>query len=275
MLLGLSLTACGPIAGGPTADTSVSAAVAASESPTPSPTPTPSAAAAPASASPVVPTLARPAIVGPDGAYLPAWNVSPGAFNPEVTQVTIASTICVSGFTATIRPSTTYTNALKAAELARGYAVNGDRDMAAYEEDHLIPLELGGSPTSVKNLWPEPWEHSASHPAGFAAVGTGAQTKDRIEDSLRSRVCAGAITLAAAQRLIATNWRIAFDTYIGAPVAKPTPAPTTQASPPPVTSPPVQGPPAGATALCNDGTYSHSQHRSGTCSHHGGVAIWY
>lgn len=33
-------------------------------------------------------------------------------------------------------------------------------------------------------------------------------------------------------------------------------------------------PPAGATAQCNDGTYSFSQHRSGTCSHHGGVAIW-
>jgi hypothetical protein len=34
------------------------------------------------------------------------------------------------------------------------------------------------------------------------------------------------------------------------------------------------GPPAGATALCNDGTYSFSQTRSGTCSHHGGVATW-
>jgi hypothetical protein len=39
---------------------------------------------------------------------------------------------------------------------------------------------------------------------------------------------------------------------------------------------PEQAPaaPAGATARCNDGTYSFSQHRSGTCSHHGGVAEW-
>jgi hypothetical protein len=29
-----------------------------------------------------------------------------------------------------------------------------------------------------------------------------------------------------------------------------------------------------ATALCKDGTYSHSQHRSGTCSKHGGVDKW-
>lgn len=32
--------------------------------------------------------------------------------------------------------------------------------------------------------------------------------------------------------------------------------------------------PAGATAQCVDGTYSFSQSRSGTCSHHGGVASW-
>jgi hypothetical protein len=39
---------------------------------------------------------------------------------------------------------------------------------------------------------------------------------------------------------------------------------------------PEQAPtaPTGATAKCNDGSYSFSQHRSGTCSHHGGVAEW-
>lgn len=39
----------------------------------------------------------------------------------------------------------------------------------------------------------------------------------------------------------------------------------------------VQNPgdnPSGATAKCHDGTYSYSQSRSGTCSHHGGVAEW-
>jgi hypothetical protein len=39
---------------------------------------------------------------------------------------------------------------------------------------------------------------------------------------------------------------------------------------------PVRTPraPAGATARCRDGTYSFSQSRRGTCSHHGGVAAW-
>src|SRR5882672_11076673 len=32
--------------------------------------------------------------------------------------------------------------------------------------------------------------------------------------------------------------------------------------------------PQGATAQCRDGTYSFSRHRSGTCSHHGGIAKW-
>jgi hypothetical protein len=32
--------------------------------------------------------------------------------------------------------------------------------------------------------------------------------------------------------------------------------------------------PSGATALCSDGTYSFSQNRRGTCSHHGGVSEW-
>jgi hypothetical protein len=36
----------------------------------------------------------------------------------------------------------------------------------------------------------------------------------------------------------------------------------------------VAGAPPGATARCNDGTYSFSATHSGTCSHHGGVSVW-
>ena len=37
---------------------------------------------------------------------------------------------------------------------------------------------------------------------------------------------------------------------------------------------PTYDPHQNATALCNDGTYSYSQHRSGTCAHHDGVKRW-
>ncbi|WP_350224978.1 DUF3761 domain-containing protein [Arthrobacter sp. efr-133-TYG-120] len=69
------------------------------------------------------------------------------------------------------------------------------------------------------------------------------------------------------------------------PVQAPVPAPVPAAPAPVVPAAPVPAAPAapapapvpggGATALCNDGTLSFSANHSGTCSHHGGVAIWY
>ena len=52
------------------------------------------------------------------------------------------------------------------------------------------------------------------------------------------------------------------------PVSNPTPVPLI------FTLTGCQDPHANATALCNDGTYSYSKHRQGTCSHHGGVKRW-
>jgi hypothetical protein len=53
--------------------------------------------------------------------------------------------------------------------------------------------------------------------------------------------------------------------------------PTTQpvVTQPVVTAPATTVPGNGATALCRDGTLSYSATHSGTCSHHGGVAVWY
>lgn len=51
-------------------------------------------------------------------------------------------------------------------------------------------------------------------------------------------------------------------------------APPTQAPLPTAVSLPPSNHPAGATAICMDGTYSYSQNRRGTCSHHGGVKTW-
>ena len=107
---------------------------------------------------------------------------TPGVLNPDVTQATIGATVCVAGWTRTIRPSTEYTNALKRRQM-RAYRETGAA--SAYQEDHLISLELGGHPTDPRNLWPEPYPRAAQ--------------VDVIENDLNRQVCDGSLTLAEAQ----------------------------------------------------------------------------
>ncbi len=128
---------------------------------------------------------------------------TPGALNPEVTQETIGATICIGGWTRTVRPPREYTSALKRQQIREwGYV---DRRMDRYEEDHLEPLALGGAPFDPRNLWPEPRE---------PADGWGADRKDELELVLNERVCSGQLSLAEAQRAIATDWIAAYRRYV-------------------------------------------------------------
>jgi hypothetical protein len=108
---------------------------------------------------------------------------TPGVLNPDVTQASIAATICMHGWTRTIRPPTTYTDALKRKQL-REYGLAGP--LSGYQEDHLLRLELGGHPTDPRNLWPEPYPRAAR--------------VDAIENALNAQVCGGSLSLDAAQR---------------------------------------------------------------------------
>lgn len=157
------------------------------------------------------------------GIVLPDPKLTPGALNPAVRQSTIHSTICVSGYTSTIRPSSSYTTALKIRQLDASYNFHGDTNTGDYEEDHLISLELGGSANSANNLWPEPYNARA-----------GARVKDQLENKLHDLICAGVISLRTAQHAIADNWWRAYQHYIGWPAAQPhtTTATHTQAPPP-------------------------------------------
>ncbi|MDQ2837198.1 MAG: putative Ig domain-containing protein [Actinomycetota bacterium] len=142
---------------------------------------------------------------------LPDPACTPGATYSAVSQSTINSTICVSGWTATVRPPTSYTDPLKVQQIGQyGYT---DTSTADYEEDHFIPLELGGDPRSPLNLWPEP--HNA--PAGNTA-----SSKDSVENQLKALVCAGKATLVAAQQAIATNWTTAVAVVSGTGASGPT-----------------------------------------------------
>ena len=124
-----------------------------------------------------------------------------GAVNPAVTQANIKQTVCVSGWTKTIRPPASYTNKLKLAQM-KALGLTGDPHL--YEEDHLISLEIGGNPTSPNNLWPEPWNDAY-----------GAHAKDRLENALKREVCSGKTTLAEAQHEIATNWIASYQKRFG------------------------------------------------------------
>ena len=65
----------------------------------------------------------------------------------------------------------------------RAYGETGP--LSAYQEDHLISLELGGDPTDPRNLWPEPYPRASA--------------VDQIENELNAKVCDGSLSLRDAQ----------------------------------------------------------------------------
>ena len=137
------------------------------------------------------------------GSYpLPDPRCTPGAINPQVTQVNISSTICSPGYTASIRPPESVTEPEKVAS-SDAYGYTGSLRTAEY--DHLISLELGGDPNDPANLWVEPNDR--------AAAATTYNSKDSLENTLKRLVCSGQITLAAARQAIATNWVAAYQQY--------------------------------------------------------------
>jgi hypothetical protein len=120
---------------------------------------------------------------GSVAAVLASPALTPGSLNPDVTQATIGATICVRGWTKTVRPPQSYTTPLKLRQM-QAYGERGPP--SSYQEDHLISLELGGNPTDPRNLWPEPYPRASD--------------VDRIENDLNAKVCSGELTLVEAQR---------------------------------------------------------------------------
>jgi hypothetical protein len=124
---------------------------------------------------------------------LPDPKLTPG----DVLAVTKAD-ICVAGYARKVRN-------VPAAVKTKAYTEYGitTHQPGAYEVDHLISLELGGS-NSLKNLWPESYQGDWN-----------AHVKDKLENKLHALVCAGQIDLKTAQHEIATNWIAAYQKYLG------------------------------------------------------------
>jgi hypothetical protein len=180
---------------------------------------------------------------------LPDSDCTPGA-----VLTTNAATVCAVGYTKTVRNVPLSESKQVFAEYGIAYKLH-----ANYEVDHLISLELGGS-NAIANLWPE-----------SSLIQNGSLTKDKFENYLHAQVCSGKMSLSDAQAEISSNWLQYYSTMTTANTKVVSKSKTTI-----VPSIPTNASgPAGATALCRDGSYSYSKTHTGACSHHGGVAKWY
>lgn len=135
----------------------------------------------------------------------PTWQyrdrpLSAGVAAEGVSQLNLASTVCKPGWTATIRPNTSYTNKLKRSLVT----LESDRNPSHYELDHIISLQLGGDPVAPGNLWLQHY-----------AEPCGARRKDVLEGKLKRLVCSGSLTLIEAQALISTDWVAAYNSHLG------------------------------------------------------------
>jgi hypothetical protein len=111
--------------------------------------------------------------------------------NPEVTQATIQQTICVRGYTRSIRPPVSYTNAIKK---ERMYEMELPLELISdFQLDHRLPLSLGGHPSDPRNLVMQDADE--------------AHMKDEVERCLPAAVCAGAVSLSQAQEAMWRDWR--------------------------------------------------------------------
>lgn len=131
---------------------------------------------------------------------LPDLTCTPGALNPAVTQATLSTTICSSGFYAANQPSQAFSSAGKAAAMVL-YASPGPASNYVYNPS--ISIELGGSNSATTNFWPMP--------TAYGVVGD----KKVLSSTLHGLVCAGTLPLATAQSAMATNWVAAYVKYVG------------------------------------------------------------
>ena len=102
--------------------------------------------------------------------------------NPAVTQATIEQTICSRGWSASVRPSQAYTGRIKHAMCVTELS---HRCSPGLILDHIIPIEVGGSPDDPANMQLQTLADS--------------KAKDALENAARRDVCAHRVSLAAAR----------------------------------------------------------------------------
>ena len=170
----------------------------------------------------------------------PAYVYPNPTFTPGAVLTTDASTICSPGYASGVRDVSTATKEQVYAE----YGVSYPQASGAYEVDHFIPLEIGGS-NDLKNLWPEP-----------ATPTPGFHQKDQFENFEHGQVCNGTISVAEAQSRMASDWYFYWEEEVGGTTAT-TPLPVQSA---PVQSPSAPVPQATTSAVASLAYYTSSYH---------------
>jgi hypothetical protein len=127
---------------------------------------------------------------------LPDRQCSPGAFYSRLTKAVLCSSTFRTGTIRNVPVSEKHQVEVEYGMTPRSYG-------RAIEIDHIVSLELGGS-NDIANLYPEP----GSGPSNY-------HVKDKLENRLHRLVCAGAMTLHAAQAGIARNWEELYRVVFG------------------------------------------------------------
>jgi hypothetical protein len=121
-----------------------------------------------------------------------AWTLPNSSTTPGAIGSSDPTIVCVRGYSRSVRPPYSYTWRKFRVNVFRGYGIPHEK-WRGYTLDHLIPLELGGAPEDLRNVWPEP--------------KADAKRKDEVEGALLAAACyRHTLTLAAAQAAIARNW---------------------------------------------------------------------
>jgi len=132
---------------------------------------------------------------------------TPGVIDKSVTQDNIQTTICTASYLDSVAPPASFVTPLMQKQMVL-YGV-GNLSMNDFEENHLIPIALGGAPQDPRNMFPEPLKGQQN-----------ANDKHVVENALHRAVCKGSVALQLAQRYIAGDWT----TALGILGVTPTPA---------------------------------------------------
>jgi hypothetical protein len=172
----------------------------------------------------------------------PAYLYPNPTLTPGAVHTTDASAICAPGYASSVRNVSAATKKQVYAEYGASYP----QSTGAYEVDHFIPLEIGGS-NDIQNLWLEP-----------ATPTPGFHQKDQFENFEHDQVCHGVISAAEAQRRMVSDWYFYWQQEVGGVTATTSAVQFVSAPVPAAAAAPA--PQAATTAEASPGFYTSSYH---------------